>query len=469
MNYRSIRFRLTAWYFAIFAVGLSLFGAGAWLAMRASLFNAVDNGLRDRIQGVQRFMYEQITTQSIAELIDELRENAALSHGGDLFQVCDAQGNWLYRSAPFERIQLGIRRPAELGSAPVFEDIDNQNTHLRVASQKVTINGAVYTVQVASPMHEFDEALQRFRQSLVFFIPVLLIVAAVVGYWLSDRALSPVDEITTTARSISIQNLTNRLTVAKTGDELERLSNTLNEMLTRLDASVRRMTQFTADASHELRAPLALIRTTAELTLRKERSPGDYREAFRQVLAESERTSELVDSLLLLARADSGTEALALMPIDLSQSVSGAAEQGQTLAEQKSVRLHTEIPSEPIPVKGDPEAIRRVFLILIDNAVKYTGANGVVTVSLRKSNGIATGTVTDSGIGIAQEDLPHVFDRFWRADKVRSREMGGAGLGLSIAKWIVEGHHGQIQVASSPGKGASFTVHLPLSTGSRAE
>jgi signal transduction histidine kinase len=254
------------------------------------------------------------------------------------------------------------------------------------------------------------------------------------------------------------------LSVPHTGDELERLSSTLNAMLQRLDGAVRRMTQFTADASHELRAPLALIRTTAEVALRKERTPVEYREAISQVLAESERTSELVGSLLMLARADAGKDNPPLAPMDLTESVREAFEQGQTLAVEKGIKLESGIPPHPVNIEGDPQAIRRVFLILIDNAIKYTGKNGVVNVSLSTFNGTVKGVVRDSGIGISDRDQPYLFDRFWRADKVRSRELGGIGLGLSIAKVIVERHGGRIEVKSTLGGGSAFSVEFPATS-----
>src|SRR5262249_37582050 len=267
------------------------------------------------------------------------------------------------------------------------------------------------------PLGEILLALRRFQWTLLLSIPLLLAIASGAGFWVSRRALEPVDRITRAARSISIQNLSDRLEVPSTSDELARLSETLNEMLARLDSAVHRMMQFTADASHELRAPIALIRTTAELSLRKERSAADYHEAMSQVLAESERMSQLVESLLLLARADSGADGLRLEPIDMAESVRQACEEGRTLAATRQIRLESEIESGSALVLGDAQAIRRLFLILVDNAVKYTPRDGSVKVALQVRDGFAVGTVTDSGIGIAEADLPHIFDRFWRADK----------------------------------------------------
>jgi heavy metal sensor kinase len=271
-----------------------------------------------------------------------------------------------------------------------------------------------------------------------------------------------VDRITRTARSISEHNLSQRLEESPTGDELQRLSRTLNEMLARLESAFRRNTQFTADASHELRTPIALMRTTAEIALRRDRAAAEYREALGEILSELERTSRLIEDLLTLARADSGTATFGMAPLDLAASLREAGAQVERLCQEKQVELREAISAEGCQVEGDAEALRRLFLILLDNAVKYTGPGGRIEVVLRQQDGFAIVEVTDTGIGISDEDLPCIFERFYRSDKARSRVSGGAGLGLSIARWIVEAHHGQVQVESALGQGSTFRVSLPL-------
>lgn len=293
-------------------------------------------------------------------------------------------------------------------------------------------------------------------------MPLLLIGAGLGGYLISRRALRPVDQITTAAESISISNLSERLEVPKTSDELQRLSETLNRMLGRLDTSVQRMSQLTADASHELRAPVSLIRTTAELAVHGGRTNPEYLKDMVQILAEAERTTRLIDSLLLLARADAGEGGLQHEIIDVSTVVREAVAQGRGLAAEKQIDLAANLGSNTAIVRGDGEALRRLFFILIDNAIKYTSDGGRVKVQLEALDGHAAVKVTDSGIGISEADVPHIFDRLWRADKVRSRGMGGAGLGLAIARWIVEEHQGSIAVQSRPDQGTVFTVSIPL-------
>lgn len=461
MRFRSIRVRLTAWYLAVLALGLAVFGVGSWYAMRASAFHTIDEELEDRIRGVEKFMRIQIASLSPLEIRDEFREHSVLGPGGDLFQVCDVKGDWLYRSAVLENSQITIRRPDQLGKEAVFENLEVQSTPVRFATGRVVVNSQPYAIQVAAPLNEFYEALERFRLILLLSVPVLLIGAAVGGYWISRRALQPVDQITAAAESISIRNLSDRLEVPNTADELQRLSETLNRMLARLNSSVQRMSQFTADASHELRAPVSLIRTTAELAANGGRTNAEYHDDMVQILAESERTSRLIDSLLLLARADAGEDGLQREPTNLATSVREAVDHARALAAERNIELSSKILIDPSVVLGDGEALRRLVFILIDNSIKYNTEGGSVRVTLKAEDAQAVCTVSDSGIGIAPGDLQHVFDRFWRADKVRSRGAGGAGLGLSIARWIVERHQGTIEVSSEVEKGTTFTVKLP--------
>jgi signal transduction histidine kinase len=271
-----------------------------------------------------------------------------------------------------------------------------------------------------------------------------------------------VDAISQAAQRINIENLTARLKVAPTGDQLQRLTETLNATFARLEAAVRRMKQFTADASHELRAPISLIRTTAEVAVQRDREASEYREALKDILHEAERTSQVVDSLMLFARADAGQEVLELQEIDAREIVRDALEQGEKLARNKGLGFESDAPANPVQIRADADALRRVFLILIDNAVKYTQPGGKVRLQMAANDGYAIASVSDTGIGISENDLPHVFDRFWRADKVRSRMGGGAGLGLSIARWIVDQHHGALTAESELGKGSTFRVSVPL-------
>jgi heavy metal sensor kinase len=278
------------------------------------------------------------------------------------------------------------------------------------------------------------------------------------GYWISTRALAPVDEITRVAKSISVQNLSARLPVARTGDELQRLSETWNEMLQRLENAVQRIRQFTADASHELRTPLALIGATAELALRRERRPDEYTRALRNIQAEAARMTLLAESLMELTRADNTSE-LELAETDLNAIVEDVVAGNRQLAAARGVTLESHTTAGAAVAPANESAIRRLLLALVDNAIKYTPGGGTVAVATTQRDGGVVLSVNDTGQGIDPEALPHIFERFYRADPARSRG-NGVGLGLSIAQAIAHAHGSRIAVESKPGEGARFEVLL---------
>ncbi len=460
-----IRLKLTGWYFTIFAAFLCLFGFYAYFAMGNSVYGTVDEELRDRVVGV-RGLIQRVVVEEPADLHSELREHAELQPGA-LVQVSDQQGNWVYRSRTMN--DYGVPRTQGSSAAP-FTFLAG-DVPLRVLSAEVQVGNQTYNVQVAAPLDEFYVAQRRFETVLIVSIPIFLLCAAASSYWMSARALAPVDRITLMARTIGARNLSNRLEVPQTRDELQRLSETLNGMLERLEQAFRKITQFTADASHELRTPISLMRTEAEITLSQPRTADEYREAFASVYTELESTSELVENLLILARADSGAETLQNGTVDFAEILREACQKGRILAEHKAISFRDHIPAQPLWIRGEANSLRRLFLILIDNAVRYTPPGGIVELTGVLSDGThsALCVVRDTGIGITSEDLPHIFERFYRADKARSHESGGVGLGLSIGRWIAEAHGGTIEVESSPGNGSIFRVQLPMTNNGLAK
>jgi heavy metal sensor kinase len=311
------------------------------------------------------------------------------------------------------------------------------------------------------PIDELNETLDEFAWMVILASPVVMLLASAGGYFMSRRAVDPVDRITRTARLIDAHNLAERLPLRGIDDELERLSETLNGMFARLDDAFRRIRQFTADASHELRTPVAIIRSTVEIARARPRTEAEYTAALDHILVETERTSSLIDDLLLLARADARTDRTLMERMDLSEVVRDACEEGRILADAAGVRFTSTIPSACATV-GDPQALGRLFLILLDNAAKYTPAGGAVSVTMSVRDAIATIEIRDSGVGIAAHDLPHIFERFYRVAADRSRTTGGAGLGLAIAEWIATCHDGRILVESGLGAGSVFRVALPV-------
>ncbi len=351
--------------------------------------------------------------------------------------------------------------PTEL-RMPLYQDRRLDRKSFRFLSEILDIDGRRYVVQTGVREGDVLETLTLFRRYLILFAPFLLLAASAGGYWLSRRALAPVDALVRTAQNITGANLSSRLERLETGDELQRLSDTLNEMLSRIESAFLKVSQFTADASHELRTPIALIRTEAEIALRKSRGEEEYREALWHVLSEAERTSILIESLLALARADAGRESLNLQPVDLRKITQDAVQDWGPRVLARNLTFAENITEVPLVVVGDANSLSRLLNILFDNAVKYTPPPGTIELTLKNKDRRAVITIRDTGIGIRQEDLHKVFERFYRADKARSRELGGSGLGLAIAKWIVEQHRGYVTVESSPTKGSTFIVDLPM-------
>jgi heavy metal sensor kinase len=447
----SIRARLTAWYSVVLLAGLTLFGAGIWLMVSHSLRASLFETLTQAAKGVTTVLQSETEPDHLRE---ELTEYASATPGGNLMEVRNSQGQQIVASKTVSMEQSD--------SASAYGVQVRPSGRYRTFTTNVSVNGGQYRVLVATPMDATEATLSRVRMLLLWSTPVVLLLASLGGYWISRRALAPVDEITRAARVIGIQSLSQRLAVPASGDEIQRLSETWNGMLARLEAAVKRLSQFTADASHELRTPIALIRTTAELTLRRERSPETYREALRQVLLESERTTRLVEDLLLLARADAGLPSLPLERLELIPLVRDVCQQGQILAEARQLEISAEIPDEPVFVEANDPALRRMLLLLLDNALKYTPSGGRITLSVDRGPAGATVAVRDTGIGIPETALPHVFERFYRVDESRNRDAGGTGLGLSIAKWIAERHHASLEAESVVGQGSVFRIRFPL-------
>ena len=453
----SIRLKLTAWYVAVLLASLGIFGIAAYFAMKEGIERTVDQNLEEQAGGIEELM-RSVLRDEPARLADELREHAELRAEGDFSQVRDPDGRWIYRS----RLMTNYKVPVPGTAEHSVYSFMARDLPLRVLVRELNSDGNTYLIQVAAPMDDSYNALNRFKWVVLLLSPLLVVLASGGGYWLSRRALAPVDEITRAAQEINSNNLSQRLEVPPTRDELQRLSETLNGMLEGLEAAFNRITQFTADASHELRTPLALMRTTTEVSLRTSQTVSEYREAQSQVLEELEKTSSLVEKLMLLARADAGAETLQRVPVNLTDCLREACNDGRILAAAKGITFQEDIASLMLVVEGDPHALHRLFLILIDNALKYTPSRGSIVVSLSQGDNFAVTEFRDTGIGITVEDQPHIFDRFYRADKARSREFGGVGLGLSIARWVAEAHGGSIAVESSPGDGSIFRVRLPL-------
>ena len=410
------------------------------------------------MQTLERLLSDS-SPRAAGQLRQQLAQLADLWPNGSLFEVSGPGGAWLFRSPRFAHAAPAL--PQVRDPHVLFFTTNLDRVQYRIALQRVVFSGQAFEIHAAVPTEPFDQALDHFRLIEKQTLPLLVLLASFCGYWLSGRALAPVTRIIATAQSISAQNLDRRLELPKTHDELRQLTETLNAMLDRIELSFRRITQFTADASHDFRTPIAIIRTTSEIALRRTRTDSEYREALLRVLKTSIETSELLENLLTLARADAGVVTLDMETVDLAASVRRAQDRALALSAEKPLQFTAHFPPAPLWVNANSVAIDRLLLILIDNAVKYTPAGGRCAIELSHDSGAAHIAVRDTGIGISSTDLDRIFERFTRADVARSRETPGTGLGLAIARWIAEVHGGTIAAESHLGLGSVFHVRLP--------
>jgi signal transduction histidine kinase len=437
----SIRLRLTLWHSTVFFIGLVAFAIVVWIGTRSVLYSDIDTWLVRQAAGLDQFLRMETHGTDQAAVVEEARE----------FSTGLPQGSGIRL---FDRNDLAIT-----GAAAEPSTLIHNGTPLRLVRRGVTVAGQEFQFAMWRSLEESEEALNDLRFVLLMMIPIFLVASVGGGWFLSRRALRPVDEITEAARRISLQNLSSSLPVPSHKDELRRLCEAWNEMLHRLGVAAGRLRQFTADSSHELRTPVAFIRTTAELALRQNRSDENYREALGKIRDKSSELTYIIESLMELARADAGQTGLMFAPLDIGELVTEIRCEIEPAIVQKDVALAVRQPSDKLSVMGDRSALRRVLLVLLDNAIKFTPASGRVELRASAASNEVVLEVEDSGIGISDEHLPRIFDRFYQVDGARSG--GGVGLGLSMAQWIVQAHRGRIEVSSNLHQGSIFRVILP--------
>ena len=441
MRTRSIQFRLTVWYALVLAGALTLFGGLVWISLRQRLTSELQENLRDSASRLEAYMRREVREVSGLELKVEMEEFCQALPDSSYLELRGSRG--------FEFRYPEQRRPDRT--------LQTVRRHFQIGQED-------FTLDMGTSSAAIDHTLNLLGILLLTLFPAVIVLACAGGAWLSRRALKPVDEITAAARAIGIENLSRRLPVPDTGDEIERLAEVWNTMLARLESAVTTLSQFAADASHELRTPLAVIRTSAELALRRLREPEAYRESLAEVAAEAERMTQLVEDLLFLARSDARTVGLPLAPFDLRDAVRDAVAEVRDLALNRHMEMRLTLPPDPVTVTGNRAATRRLYLALLDNAIKYSPPARPVNVTLTATAQQITVAIEDFGIGIAATDLPNIFQRFYRADKARTGSLdghGGHGLGLSLAETLARAHGATIAVKSVEGEGSVFSVSYP--------
>ncbi len=465
MNTRSLGFRLVAWYGGVLTVVFVLLGLLTLLFLQ--------HYLEANLLDIQARRAQQIATTLVARssradegALGAQVENLYSPEANDRFiRISHADGSQVYASgaphdARFEPTLVPPPRPGAGSGARKVELAGGGS--LLVAARDITgTDGTAYRVEVGTSAAASEATIAQVLMMLAVGLPITVAVAVAGGFVLVRRALKPVEQMGRTAEAITQHNLSERLPVVRSGDELERLSVSLNHMIARLEEAMHGSKQFVADASHELRTPLTVMRGELEGLAQDGQLHGETREALGSVLEEVDRLAEIVEGLFSLSRLDAGEAHSEWVRFDLAELVGSTAGQMSLLAEDKRVTLATAV-GAPVFVAGDRARLKQVVVNLLDNAIKYTAGGGEVTLTVRREGQLAVFEVSDTGAGIAAEALPHVFRRFYRVDDSRSREGGGAGLGLSIVKSICTAHGAEVEVTSEPGRGSTFRVTQPL-------
>jgi len=465
VNTRSLRFRITAWYAGLLTGALLIFGISVYLGLERYLYWDLQRTLDADCRSIATQLLSQHPFRSSDWLSAEIEEAYSPALNSRFIRVIRPDVGVIYISgAPKD----GAFDPSQV-PLPGGNEKHNSRKVALAGGHRLLIgmaryaapDGTRFVVESGVPYHQIEVVLHGLLVMFAVYMPFLISLAVGSGYWLMRRSLQPVDEITRRAEGITSTNLSERLPAIRTGDELERLSFALNRMIGRLDEAFQHINRFSADASHELRTPLTILQLELEEIAQTHRLSPSLTDQIGSALEETQRMSQIVENLLAISRLDAGEVKMDKTRLELGQLASSTAEQMRLLADEKAILFRSNVAAD-VYVEGDRSRLQQVIVNLIGNAIKYTPEAGEVVVSVRAEGATAVLEVSDNGVGISTGALPHVFERFYRAAKARSRNSGGAGLGLAIAKAICTAHGAEIRVFSQEGQGSRFTVELPL-------
>ena len=485
----SIRFKIVLWHMLILSLALFVFGMVLYQNLHRRISQDTDNILRSRAKGIE----QSIDTYWEAERLEIVRSDSKTHFTKEdninfiriarrwvgekisdpnlinvIVRIFDAHGNPIAssRSIPAERLNPHIFMDVKKGAdhfENVYLNVNEKPSLFRTFTTPVMeYKRLSYIVQVASPLSQLNEVLRNLGFSLLFLLPLTVLLTGLSGVFLVQMTLRPVDQMIETIHQITAENLKLRLKIPGTRDEISSLAKTFNQMITRLDESFTSQRQFMEDISHELKTPLSVLKGELEVTLKRIRSPQEYETALQSSLEEVNRIAGIVENLLTLARFDAKTTALQAVPLDLNVLIKDTVDAIQVLAVQKEITIQFNS-AHSVEILADKNQIKRLILNIVDNAIKYTQPGGKISIDLSQQKDWASMDIVDTGVGIPENELPHIFDRFYRVDK--SRSSIGFGLGLSIAQSIAKAHGGMISAKANLPQGTVFTISLPVHRG----
>jgi len=459
-----IKWRLTIWYGFVLSLILITFASGIFIYFKNSLQESIDAKIRSIGEVLSSSMTDAHNTSVFGNFERYLENVLGKKPKGKFIQIMDSSGRIGAKMSDIEGEALPTSFSAlerAMKGEIVYETIEKTKPRLRMITIPIMENKKVTSVvQVGTSLEDFDETIKKLLLIMIISIPSSICVTIVVGYFMAKKALKPVDQIRRAAIKISSSNLDERIDIGGRKDELGRLAETFNAMIGRLKDAFQRINQFSIDVSHELKTPLTILKGETEVALRKEREKHDYQILLMSNLEEIDRMSCIIDDLLLLSKADMKEIKLNVEEVALRDLIMDVCMDMKVVADKKNVELEAS-ELEDIRLKGDELKLRRMLLNIVENGIKYSQVGGKVSVSSCQNNGYVKIDVKDNGIGISEEDIKYIFDRFYRADRSRKRE-SGSGLGLSISRWIAEAHQGSIEVISQPAQGSKFTIKLPI-------
>ncbi|MCX8022001.1 MAG: ATP-binding protein [Syntrophorhabdaceae bacterium] len=462
-----IKWRLTVWYGFILTIILIAFSTGVYFYFRSSLERNIDAKIKS-IGDVLSSSFSESYNSSVFGNFERYIENVlGRKPKGKFIQILDSSGKIGARMNDMETDTLPTSFKTlerALKGEIVYETIESVYPRLRIVTIPIIEskdNGRVVSIiQVGTSLEDFDETMKRLLIIMLISIPTALCITIISGFFLAKKALRPVDQIRRAAVRLSLSNLNERIDIGDRRDELGKLAETFNEMIGRLRDSFTRINQFSIDVSHELKTPLTILKGETEVALRKDRDVEGYKKILTSNLEEINRMADIIDDLLLLSKSDESAVSINLKDVSLRDLIADVCVNMKYFADGKGVELSI-LELADTNIRGDELKLRRMLTNIVENGIKYTPSGGKVELQSFLNNGYVQIDVRDTGIGIPEEEIKFIFDRFYRGDKSRKRE-SGSGLGLSISKWIAEMHKGTIEVKSVPAEGTLFSIKLPV-------